>query len=119
MAEIKDSLAPPSSQKAKLPPLAYLVCGWPLLLVASGGAIGGGLGGAAFSLNLVAYRSKLPTPLKVVRNVAIGLAARGIWFAVAVAIQSYLRWQEDGHRPSRYDGTGGKLRHFHWRVTNV
>ncbi len=52
MTEIKDNLAPTSSQKAKLPPLAYLMCGWPLLLVAIGGAIGGCLGGAAFGVNL-------------------------------------------------------------------
>jgi hypothetical protein len=91
MTEIKDNPAPTSSQKAKLPPLAYVLCGWPLLLVAIGGAIGGCLGGAAFGVNVVIYRSKLPTPLKVVLNVAAGLVAIGIWFVIVVAIQSYLR----------------------------
>ena len=91
MTETKDNSASTSKQKAKLPPLAYAMCGWPLLLVAIGGAIGGGLGGAAFGINVVIYRSKLPIPVKVVLNVAAGLAAFGIWLAIAVAIQSYRR----------------------------
>jgi len=72
----------------KLPASAHVMCGWPLLLIAVGGAIGGGLGGAAYGVNVGIYRSKLPVPVKVVLNLAVGMAAIGIWLAVAVAIQA-------------------------------
>ena len=44
----------------KLPPLAHVVCGWPLLLVIIGGAVGGGLGGLAYGINVAIYKSRLP-----------------------------------------------------------
>jgi hypothetical protein len=89
MPEERGNTASPASNKPKLPPLAYLLCGWPLLLVAVGGAIGGGLGGAAFGVNVIIYRSKLPLPAKIALNLISGLAAIGIWLAVAVAIEMY------------------------------
>ena len=76
------------TDQPKLPIWAHLVCGWPLLLVAIGGAIGGGLGGAAYGVNVAIFRSALPTPLKVLLNLVTGMAAVGIWIAIAVAIQA-------------------------------
>lgn len=70
----------------KLPALAYLACGWPLALVAVGGAIGGALGGAAFGINLVIYKSQMPVPAKVVLNLLTGLGAVVIWLMAAIAI---------------------------------
>jgi hypothetical protein len=37
---------------------AHLACGWPLVMVAFGGAIGGGLGGAAYCVNLWIFKSR-------------------------------------------------------------
>jgi hypothetical protein len=73
--------------KTKLPASAHVLCGWPLVLVAIGGAIGGGLGGVAYAINVGIYKSRLPRPAKVILNILTGLAAFGIWFAIAMAIQ--------------------------------
>jgi hypothetical protein len=82
---------PSAQEKAKVPASAHVMCGWPLLLIAIGGAIGGGLGGAAYGLNLVVYKSRLPAPAKVALNLLIGLSAIGIWLAIVAAIQSARR----------------------------
>src|SRR5580765_1399614 len=42
------SESPAKTEKAKLPPWAHVACGWPLVMVAFGGAIGGGLGAGAY-----------------------------------------------------------------------
>ena len=77
----------PASNNAKLSVGAHVVSGWPLLLVPIGGAIGGGLGGAAYAINISIYRSKLSAPAKVALNIGVGLAAIGIWLLAAIAIQ--------------------------------
>lgn len=83
----KDSHSDLKSQ-TKLPASAHVMCGWPLLLVAIGGAIGGGLGGAAYGINVAIYKSKLPVAGKILLNLLAGAAAIGIWAAIAVPIQS-------------------------------
>lgn len=75
--------------KPKLPTEAHVMCAWPLLLVAIGGAIGGALGGAAYGVNLAIYKSKLPVIAKVSLNILTGVAAIGIWLVIAAVIQSY------------------------------
>jgi hypothetical protein len=93
MTQEKDEItgsesAPPSLvEKPKLPVSAHVICGWPLLLVAIGGAIGGGLGGAAYGINVAIYKSKLPIPAKIALNGLVGLAAVAIWIAIAMVIQ--------------------------------
>ncbi len=77
-----------AKEKPKLQASVHFMCGWPLLLVAVGGAIGGGLGGAAYGINLAIYKSKLPAVAKVLLNIVVGVGAIGIWFAIAMAIQS-------------------------------
>jgi hypothetical protein len=81
-----DSATDQTEKPAKLPGAAYVLCGWPLLLVAIGGAIGGGLGGAAFGVNLKIYKSNLPTAAKIVLNLLTGFAAIGIWLAAAAIV---------------------------------
>jgi len=78
----------PVVETTKLPVVAHFACGWPLLLVAIGGAIGGGLGGAAYAVNLAIYKSMLPLPVKIVLNLLAGCMAIAIWFGIAMAIQS-------------------------------
>lgn len=50
--------------------------------------IGGGLGGAAYGVNMVIYRSTVPWPLKVVLILLTGFAAFGLWMAIALALKS-------------------------------
>lgn len=83
----KYTLTPPKSFTGQLPVSAQFMCGWPLLLVAIGGAIGGGLGGGAYLVNVIIYKSNLPKVAKVVLNVLTGLAAIGIWLAIGAAIE--------------------------------
>ncbi|MBX3416410.1 MAG: hypothetical protein KF851_02310 [Pirellulaceae bacterium] len=77
-----------SNVKTNLPPIAHVICGWPLLLVLIGGAIGGILGAAAYVVNLAIYKTELPAPVKVVLNVVVGFAAIGIWVVIALAIRA-------------------------------
>ena len=91
MTEANPYKAAPTGAKVidqKLPVSAHVICGWPLLLVAIGGAIGGGLGGGAYAINLAIYKSTMPLAAKIALNILTGLAAVGIWLGIAVAIQS-------------------------------
>ncbi len=54
--------------KEKLPTVAHILCGWPLILIAIGGAIGGGLGGLAYGINIGIYKSKMPLIVKIALN---------------------------------------------------
>jgi len=76
------------STDRSLPCIAHVLCGWPLLLIAIGGALGGGLGGAAYGINLSIYKSNLSVPAKVISILAVGLGAAGLWFAGALAFLS-------------------------------
>ena len=78
----------PNKQPSKVPVSAHLLCGWPLLLVGIGGAIGGGLGGLAYGINLAIYKSNMPVIGKIFLNVLVGMGAIGIWLAIAIAISS-------------------------------
>ena len=80
--------AKPAEPEVKLTPLAHLLCGWPLFLVAIGGAVGGGLGGLAYGINVGIYKSKLPLAAKIILNPLVGLAAIAGWLAIVAAIQS-------------------------------
>lgn len=91
-AQMPDEATEPAqsttSEAPSLPREAHILCGWPLLLILVGGAVGGGLGGAAYAINLSIYKSRLPVVAKVFLNLFTGIAAIGIWLAVVVAIQS-------------------------------
>lgn len=76
--------------KQKLPIGIHLVCGWPLLLVALGGAVGGALGGIAYSINIAIYRAKLPLYAKIALNIIVGISAIGIWYTIANMVNKYI-----------------------------
>ena len=78
-------------EPVSVPKWAHLVCGWPLAMVCFGGAIGGGLGGAAYAVNLIIYRSHLVPAAKVVLNLLTGLVAIGLWALIAGALHSIHR----------------------------
>jgi hypothetical protein len=82
---------PREAKSERIPPLVVLACVWPLALLFIGGAVGGGLGGAAAGLNFSIYKSKLPASTKIVLNIATGFAAVVIWLAIAIAIQRTIR----------------------------
>jgi hypothetical protein len=67
----------------KLPTEAHVVCAWPLALIAIGGAIGGGLGGAAYAVNIAIYKSQMPGAAKVVLNLLTGGSAIVLWIVIA------------------------------------
>jgi len=85
------SASPGKPESVPLPKWAHLVCGWPLVMVAFGGAIGGGLGGAAYGVNLWIFKSRLPLVAKVALNVFSGMAAFVLWALIAGAIHSKRR----------------------------
>ena len=70
---------------------AYLMCGWPFILVFVGGAIGGGLGALAYFINLKIYKSNLSNAYKVVLNILTGITAIIVWFLIAVSIRVYFQ----------------------------
>lgn len=86
---------PPPAQSSKpqgnaIPIWVYLICGWPLALVAVGGMIGGACGGAAFGINLSIWKSSLPTALKIILIPVVGFTAIGLWLAFALGLRSLL-----------------------------
>jgi len=76
-----------AKKKEKLPPLVHVVCGWPLILVAVGGAIGGGLGGAAYALGLMVYRKTRSFATAFLASLGLGAAAAILWYVIANAIR--------------------------------
>jgi hypothetical protein len=66
---------------------AHFLSGWPLILVFIGGAIGGALGALAYGINISLYKSNLPGVLKVIINLVVGMAAIGIWLAIAFMLK--------------------------------
>jgi len=74
------------AEAQKMSALEHALCGWPLIIVCFGGAIGGALGGVAYAANVAVYRSSMPGILKLVLNPVIGFSAIGLWFAIASAI---------------------------------
>lgn len=77
--------APPPK---KLTLMAHVLCGWPLILVIFGGAIGGALGGLAYAGNVAVYKADIPKVWKIVLNPLIGIAAIVLWFVIATLLTS-------------------------------
>jgi len=78
---------PDAAKKVKLPPLVHLVCGWPLILVAIGGAIGGALGGLAYGVGLIVYRKTRSLQTTFLASLGLGGAAAILWYLVVSAIR--------------------------------
>jgi hypothetical protein len=74
-----------------IPIWVYLICGWPLALVAVGGMIGGAMGGAAFGINLAIWKSAMPLPVKIILIPIVGFTAIGLWLVLSVGLSAVLR----------------------------
>lgn len=70
---------------------AYLMCGWPFILVFVGGAIGGGLGALAYFINLKIYKSNLSNAYKIILNILTGITAMILWYLIAISIAVYFQ----------------------------
>jgi hypothetical protein len=71
-------------------PLQWYEWGWvglPFVLVTIGGCLGGALGGMAFGLNATIFRSTDNAALKWGASAAVTVAAFGIFFVLAVALE--------------------------------
>jgi hypothetical protein len=77
--------------KAKLSLKVHAMCGWPLILIVMGGAIGGGLGGLAYGINIAIYKSKLTNPVKILLNIFVGLSAFIVWFIIATQLLGLIK----------------------------
>jgi hypothetical protein len=70
-------------------------------LFLSGGAIGGGLSGLAYAINISIYKSKFNKPVKIALNITNVLAALVIYFIVVLSISPQTReeflagWNQD------------------------
>jgi hypothetical protein len=87
-----DSTKNESSRIAKtpFPKQAYIICGWPLILVVIGGAIGGGLGACAYGINMKLYKSSLSVTVKIALNIFTGVAAFGFWIIITRIIHNLI-----------------------------
>ena len=84
-----ESIGTTKEESQKLSTIVHVMCGWPLALVFIGGAIGGGLGGIAYGINMVIYKSRMPVAAKVVLNILTGTAAFITWAVAAYLIQGH------------------------------
>lgn len=70
-------------------PLAWYEWAWaalPLVLIGIGGAIGGGLGAVAATINVGFFRSEKPTIVKYLLSAVVSFAAFLVWALIASAI---------------------------------
>lgn len=74
--------------KNKLNFKLYMMCGWPFFLVFIGGAIGGGLAGIAYVINLNIYKSNLSNMGKIILNILVGCLAIVLWIVIRGYIHS-------------------------------
>jgi len=77
---------PESQGRRKLSTLEQVVCAWPLVLIAVGGAVGGACGGAAWVINTRIMASSMSAPLRYGLVVLTGLAAGGVWFIAVLLL---------------------------------
>lgn len=59
-----------------------------MALVFIGGAVGGGLGGAAYGINVRIYKSHMPVAVKIFLNLLVGGSAVALWLVVVALIQN-------------------------------
>lgn len=78
----------PEDSNPKLAWYQLVWVGWPIALVAVGGAIGGACGGAAWALNQKVFRATKHPVLRYVWTGLISVAAVLLYFIVAVLFLS-------------------------------
>lgn len=85
---MKDNNTDVQNIEKDIPSYVHILCGYPLIMVFIGGAIGGGLGALAYMVNIMIYKSKLLLPVKIILNVLTGMSAVAIWAIIAYIISS-------------------------------
>ena len=73
------------AEKPKLKPFEYAWAGWPLIMVAIGGALGGLCGGAAMALNVKIFNSSRSVKYKYGMTLLVSLASILVYL-VAVTV---------------------------------
>ena len=76
--------------KVKLEWYQQIWIGWPIVMVAFGGAIGGGCGGAAWALNRKVFLKTEHPVLRYVWTGLISLASIVIWLVLASILFSFI-----------------------------
>lgn len=65
----------------------WVLCGLPLLLVLTGGALGGLCGALAMALNMKMFRSDMHAAAKIVLSLVVGGAAFVLFMIIAVTLK--------------------------------
>jgi hypothetical protein len=81
----------PVAAKPKLTWYQYIWVGWPIALVAVGGAIGGACGGGAWALNQKVFHATKHPLLRYLWTGLISIAAVVTYFIVAAVFLSVLK----------------------------
>lgn len=84
---MSDSPTPPTLP-VKVPWHAHLVSGWPLVLVAVGGLLGGLCGGAAYAIAITVIRKKGVSVATYIAAVVIGILGIALYFGAIFALVS-------------------------------
>ncbi|MHC4874672.1 MAG: DUF4339 domain-containing protein [Planctomycetota bacterium] len=71
--------------------VAYVLCGWPLILVFFGGLIGGMCGGLAYGINIQVYQSRMNFIFKALIIIVSGLGAFVAYAVIAAMLFSATR----------------------------
>lgn len=78
--------APAPVAKRKLSVIEHIACGWPIALVAIGGAVGGACGGAAWAINMKIMQSSMAPAMRYVLCVVTGIGAIIAYFVIVSLI---------------------------------
>ncbi|MGW5776172.1 hypothetical protein [Streptomyces sp. NPDC003863] len=73
-----------------LAPWQTALAALPLALLFIGGAIGGAVGALGMATNVKIAKTQLPTPVKAVAMLGVGLAAVGVFFVIAGMLSNAL-----------------------------
>lgn len=76
------------SEWLSFPIYVHVICGWPLVLMLFGGAIGGGLGGAAYGLSVTIYSKTRSLIWTSLTSIMLGVLAFVLWYLIASALRS-------------------------------
>jgi hypothetical protein len=77
---------PPATRRRKLKTPELIVAGLPLVLFELGGAIGGGIGGAAAVINVAIFRKDLSPAKRYLYSVLVSLAAAAAYCAIVIGL---------------------------------
>ncbi|MEN3158700.1 hypothetical protein ABC502_09985 [Alkalimonas sp. NCh-2] len=75
-----------TSVEKKMEWYEHLACGWPLILIFIGGALGGLCGGAAYAVNAKVFGRDISNTKKYVYAILIGVSAFLTYFVAVVIL---------------------------------